>query len=81
MPGHYCYASKGWSAEEVVRRWCRLFPPRDKARRALPVSNDWVAWRLKDAGWLAKVRERLQGLRWFMTCLKSDRNPIRASGG
>jgi len=43
-------AAAGWSDEEVVRRWGRLFPPRDKFRQPLPVSNDWVEWRLKDAG-------------------------------
>ncbi len=59
-----------WSDEEVVRRWGWLFPPRDKSRQPLPVSNDWVAWRLKDAGWVAKARERLQSLSWFMKCLK-----------
>src|SRR5262245_52643115 len=31
-----------WSDEEVVRRWGRLFPPRDRARRPLPVSDEWV---------------------------------------
>ncbi len=31
----------GWSDEEVVRRWGRLFPPRDKLRQPLPVSNDY----------------------------------------
>ena len=46
----------GWSDEEVVRRWGRLFPPRDKSRQPLPVSNDWVEWRLKDAAWVAKAR-------------------------
>ena len=60
----------GWSDEEVVRRWGRLFPPRDKSRQPLPVSNDWVQWRLKDAAWVAKARERLQSLSWFMKCLK-----------
>jgi len=60
----------GWSDEEVVRRWGRLFPPRDKFRQPLPVSNDWVEWRLKDAGWVAKARERLQSLSWLMKCLK-----------
>jgi len=24
--------AKGWSDDEVVRRWGRLFPPRDKSR-------------------------------------------------
>jgi len=51
-----------WSDEEVVRRWGRLFPPRDKSRLPLPVSNDWVEWRLKDAAWVAKARQRLQSL-------------------
>jgi hypothetical protein len=59
-----------WSDEEVVRRWGRLFPPRDKSRQPLPVSNNWVEWRLKDTTWVAKARERLQSLSWFMKCLK-----------
>jgi len=37
--------AQGWSDEEVVWRWARLFPPRDKARRAVAVSDDWVQWR------------------------------------
>src|SRR4051794_18145414 len=40
-------AAQGWSDEEVVRRWGRLFPPRDKARQAPPVTEDWVQARLK----------------------------------
>ncbi len=60
----------GWSDEEVVRRWGRLFPPRDKARKALPVSEAWVTERLKDARWVAMARQRLQSLSWFMKCLK-----------
>ena len=62
--------ASGWSDEEVVRRWGRLFPPRDKSRQPLPVSNDWVQWRLKDVPWVARARERLQSLSWFMKCLK-----------
>jgi len=62
--------ASGWSDEEVVRRWGRLFPPRDRSRQPLPVSNNWVAWRLKDAGWLARARERLQSRSWFIKCLK-----------
>jgi hypothetical protein len=62
--------ANGWSDEEVVRRWGRLFPPRDKARQPLPVSKDWVEWRLQDAKWVATARARLQSLSWFMKCLK-----------
>ena len=60
----------GWSDEEVARRWGMLFPPRDKSRQPLPVSDDWVQWRLKDVPWVARARERLQSLSWFMKCLK-----------
>jgi REP element-mobilizing transposase RayT len=62
--------ANGWSDEEVVRRWGRLFPPRDKSRQPMPVTNDWVQWRLKDVRWVATARERLQSLSWFMKCLK-----------
>ena len=62
--------AKDWSDEEVVRRWGRLFPPRDKARQPLPVSQTWVEWRLKDVRWVATARTRLQSLSWFMKCLK-----------
>jgi hypothetical protein len=59
-------AAKDWSDEVLVRRWGRLFLPRDRSRRPLPVSDGWVQWRLKDAPWVAKTRERLQSLSWFM---------------
>ena len=62
--------AEGWSDEEVVRRWGRLFPPRDKSRQPLPLSDDWVQWRLKDSRWVATARERLQSISWFMKCLK-----------
>ncbi len=34
--------------------------------RTLPVSNAWVEWRLNDAAWVVKARERLQSVSWFM---------------
>jgi hypothetical protein len=60
----------GWSDEEVVRRWGRLFPPRDKKRQPLPVSQVWVEDRLKHPEWVATARARLQSLSWLMKCLK-----------
>jgi hypothetical protein len=63
-------AAKQWTDEEVVRRWARLFPPRDKARQPLPVTEDWLQARLKEAGLVARARQRLQSLSWFMKCLK-----------
>jgi len=62
--------AQAWSDEEVVRRWGRLFPPRDKNRQPLDVSNEWVQARLNDAPWVARARLRLQSLSWFMKCLK-----------
>ena len=61
---------KSWSDEEVVRRWARLFPPRDKLRRPLAVSDDWVQGHLLNAAWIKRARERLASLSWFMKCLK-----------
>ena len=62
--------AQAWSDEEVVRRWGRLFPPRDKSRQPMPVTEHWVQWRLKDSLWVTAARERLQSLSWFMKCLK-----------
>ena len=62
--------AEAWSDEEVVRRWGRLYPPRDKSRRPMPVTEHWVQWRLSDALWVATARQRLQSLSWFMKCLK-----------
>ena len=58
--------AKTWSDEDVVRRWGKLFAPRDKSRKPLPVSKDRIEMRLKDARWVAAARERLQSLSWFI---------------
>jgi hypothetical protein len=60
----------GWTDEEVVRRWGCLFPPRDKSRKPLTVCDDWVREQLEDKTEVAKFRERLQSISWFMKCLK-----------
>jgi hypothetical protein len=62
--------AEAWSDEEVVLRWGRLFPPRDKSRQPLTVTEHWVQWRLSDARWIGTARQRLQSLSWFMKCLK-----------
>ncbi len=51
-----------WSEEEVVRRWGRLFPPRGKDRKPLPVSEAWVQQKLADAAFVQKARRRLADL-------------------
>jgi REP element-mobilizing transposase RayT len=60
----------GWSDEEVARRWAKLFPPRDGQRKPVPVSQQWIDEKLRDPVWIARARERLQSLSWFMKCLK-----------
>jgi hypothetical protein len=59
-----------WSASEVIRRRARLFPPYDKSRRRLPVTDSWVGQRRKDAATVIAAREQLQSIGWFMKCLK-----------
>jgi REP element-mobilizing transposase RayT len=59
-----------WSDEEVVRRWARLFPPRNAKRKPESVSDQWVEEKLRETDWVAEKRQRLQSLSWFMKCLK-----------
>ena len=47
---------QAWTDEDLVRRWGRLFPPRDKSRQPLPVPDQWIQERLGDAPWIAKTR-------------------------
>ena len=62
--------AKGWTDEEVVRRWGRLFPPRGKDRQALEVTDAWVEFQLQNVKWVEETRRRLNSLGWFMKCLK-----------
>ncbi len=64
------HVAKAWSAEEVVRRRGRIFPPYDRSRRPLPISKEWVLARRKDVPGVAAAREQLQSIGWFMKCLK-----------
>ncbi len=48
-----------WSVDEVVRRWLSVFPLRDTAGKALPVSQARIELLAQDAGWVAKVRQWL----------------------
>ena len=41
--------AKAWSDEEVVRRWLRLLPPRNKSCQPLAISKDWIESRLKES--------------------------------
>lgn len=65
-------AAKGWADKEVVERWFKLFPPRGTDRKPLPAAKrkELVEKRVNDAKWVAKTRQRLSSLSWFMKCLK-----------
>lgn len=62
--------AQDWSDEEVVRRWLKLYPPRGTNRKPLEVTDQLVQDKLADSPWVAKIRQRLGSLSWFMKCLK-----------
>jgi REP element-mobilizing transposase RayT len=59
-----------WTDEEVLRRWAAVFPPRGKDRVPLENIQAWLDEKLADADFVAKRRQRLGDLGWFMRCLK-----------
>ncbi len=61
--------AQNWSNEEVARRWLTLFPVRDVAGKALPISPNRVTELAGKPAWVATVRGRLSNLGWFMKCL------------
>jgi len=64
----------GWSDREVVVRWLQAFPGHWDAEDLADVSlveveEDRVERLVNDADWVAKRRERLGSLSWFMRAL------------
>ncbi len=62
--------SKGWLAEEVVRRWIAVYPPKTLDLDDSAVVDKWVKHQAKDKAKIETLRERLQNLGWFMKALK-----------
>ena len=62
--------AKKWSSEQVVRRWIAVYPPPTLDVEDPKVVQMWVDHERKDAEKVAKYRERLQDLGWFMKALK-----------
>ena len=59
-----------WSDEEVARRWWTVFPKRkdNQGNAAVPEAHE-LAMMVGDAVKLAKIRQRLSHISWFMRCL------------
>ena len=60
----------GWSEEEVVRRWLRVYPPKELREAESQQANAWVQGQLAKRKKVATMRERLTQLGWFMKALK-----------
>ncbi|MCP4304754.1 MAG: hypothetical protein GY788_07730, partial [bacterium] len=63
-------AASDWSDEDVVRRWVRVYPPKTRTGDEVEVNQAWIDHQVKDAKGVARMRERLISLGWFMKALK-----------
>lgn len=63
-------SSEEWSAEEVIRRWIEIYPPRNLAKQDSEATRDWIESHARDAERVAVLRARLGDLGWFMKALK-----------
>lgn len=59
-----------WSDEEVVRRWIAVYPPRTLDVDDPAIVQMWVDHECQDKAKVARYRQRLQDLGWFMKALK-----------
>jgi REP element-mobilizing transposase RayT len=59
--------AKGWSAEEVARRWGQLFPPRKRRREKLPLTGEWIQAKVEDREWIAKTAFQSFFQQWIAT--------------
>jgi REP element-mobilizing transposase RayT len=62
--------AQGWDARQVVRRWLAIYPPRNLALEDRQAVEAWVALQVRDKRRVARWRERLANLGWFMKALK-----------
>lgn len=59
-----------WSDHEVVRRWSAVYRPSFLDVDDPEVLQAWIEHQCRDVGRVARYRERLQDLGWFMKALK-----------
>jgi REP element-mobilizing transposase RayT len=60
----------GWSDAEVVRRWIAVYTPSCLDLDDSATVQMWIDHQCQDAASVARYRERLQNLGWFMKALK-----------
>ncbi|BAM05096.1 transposase [Phycisphaera mikurensis] len=77
--------AEAWSAEEVVRRWLRIHPKRNRAREAVETSEEAIAEMAADADAVEATRKKLVSLPQFMKDLKQhvaqEGNKLEGVGG
>jgi REP element-mobilizing transposase RayT len=60
----------GWSDDEVVRRWIAVYPPSCLDADDPATLEAWIVHECRDSARVARYRQRLQDLGWFMKALK-----------
>lgn len=61
-----------WSDLEVVRRWLKLFPARDRKGKPKRQSREAIEAIAEDKDWVGLIRYQLGDISWFMRCLKEN---------
>jgi hypothetical protein len=62
--------AESWDAEEVLRRWIAVYPPRALAGDDPQAVQAWIGQAARDTGRVEQLRQRLADLGWFMKALK-----------
>lgn len=62
--------AKEWTAEEVIRRWIAVYPPRTLDLDDSKLVTAWVQHQAQNLKQVELLRQRLSDLGWFMKSLK-----------
>jgi REP element-mobilizing transposase RayT len=62
--------AKSWSDDEVLRRWARIYPPRNMDVDNKTVLDSWIKANISDRKFIADCRDQLQTLGRFLKSLK-----------
>ncbi len=62
--------ANGWNDKEVLRRWIAVYPPSCLDADDPATVQMWVDHQCQDSACVARYRERLHNLGWFMKALK-----------